>query len=130
MCSDNEPLEISSDDEDISLPTKIPTPLQKKKQKLEDGPDVNKPMVDAKVKMEIVDVDVPCVSVTRELKVDELRTITAPPKYWDVPRPGKSFATVLDLSAKPEGSYVDKKGDILSIAQIFRAYVWFFYSPR
>lgn len=149
--SDDALLEISSDD-DVELPRYILAPLKKRKlavgqehsklTEIKIKQEIIKPKIKqevsetkikqevgkTKIKQEVIEIDDsdtndPNISVTRELKVHNLRTVTTPLKYWDVPRPGKSFATVLDVSAKPEGSYLDKKGDILSIAQIFRAYV-------
>jgi hypothetical protein len=149
--SDDDLVEISSDS-DVEVPRHVIVPLKKRKLglawdskatgtikqevvkskiKQEVGtPKIKQEVSKTNIQQEVIEIDDSYTNnndtpifVTREVKVDELRIATTPPKYWEVPRPGKSFATVLDVSRKPEGSYVNKKGEILSIAQIFRAYV-------
>ncbi len=65
------------------------------------------------------------IRITRLSKVDELVQLDNLPWCWDVPRPGRSVAYLLDLTGGPysEREWQNDKGAILSIAAMIKKMV-------
>lgn len=67
------------------------------------------------------DVATSSIRITKNLTVDTLKTLTAVPSCWVVPKPGESFAYLLDL--RNDSRIWVKDGEPMNMAAIIKAEV-------